>query len=466
MKKIFFTDLECFSNSIVFTTQSEQITYNKLVEEINTLSLFLKGRDLVFLLCENSIESIVGYLACLRSGAVPLLIGATIDETLLLNLIERYKPSYVWTNRSFSWLEESWKNVHENRSYHLYDKLLKHEHSFHQDLAILLMTSGSTGSPILVRLSYENLNQNAISISASLSITNNDVPITSLPMNYTYGLSILNSHLLNGCQIVLTESSVLSKEFWELLKNKQVTTFGGVPYTYQMLKKLGFDKMNLHNVSKLTQAGGKLDLNLIKYFAEQCINKDIQFYVMYGQTEATARMSCLSADYSLIKAGSIGKPILNGEFFLVDDANKIITEAEVEGELYYRGPNVSMGYAHILSDFIKEDENKGVIATGDIAKRDVDGFYYIVGRKKRFIKIFGNRISLDEVENIFHKNDISAICTGIDDKLVIYTTQEEKLIEIKQFISSKIGIHHSAIAVVFISEFPRNDSGKILYSKL
>lgn len=466
MIKSFFEDLELFSDSIVFSTQSEQISYCTLIAEINEISMCLKARDLVFLLCENSIESIVGYLACLRVGAVPLLIGSTIDEALLQSLIDTYKPSFLWTSRNFEWAEGSWKKKHVNRSYHLFDKLSKYEHSFHHDLAILLMTSGSTGSPILVRISYENLKQNAISISESLDITKDDVPITSLPMNYTYGLSIINSHLLNGCQIVLTESSILSKEFWELIKNKSVTTFGGVPYTYQMLKKLGFEKMNLYNISKLTQAGGKLDLNLIKYFAEQCSYKSIKFYVMYGQTEATARMSCLPAQDALVKAGSIGLAIPNGKFYLIDDTNNVITQAEVEGELYYKGPNVSMGYAYSIFDFIKGDENNGVIATGDIAKRDKDGYYYIVGRKKRFIKIFGNRISLDEVENILLKKEIPSICTGIDDKLFIYTTQEEKINEIKQYISIKIGIHHSAISVFFISEFPRNESGKILYSKL
>jgi long-chain acyl-CoA synthetase len=239
-----------------------------------------------------------------------------------------------------------------------------------------------------------------------------------------------------------------------------------VPYTYQMLKRLNFEKLNLNKISKLTQAGGKLDINLVKYFSEHAHNKGIQFFVMYGQTEATARMSCLPAKDAMRKFGSIGLPIAQGEFFLIDETNKIISEPEVVGELHYKGPNVSMGYAYTFEDFIKGDENKGVLATGDMAKKDSDGYYYIVGRKKRFIKIFGNRISLDEVENILTKNEILSICTGVDDKLLIYTTQEEKLNEIKFFISTKIGIHHSAISVFFISEFPRNESGKILYSKL
>ena len=464
--KSFFKDLEHFSDSIALTTQSEQITYSALIDEIKALSQFIRNRDLVFLICENSIESIVGYLTCLREGYIPLLIGSSIDEFLLQDLIKTYQPSYIWTSKNFELASYEWKNVYHNRSFHLLEKTNKFGHIFHEDLAALLMTSGSTGSPVLVRLSYENLNQNAISISQSLSITIDDTPITTLPMNYTYGLSIINSHLLNGCEIILTELSIISKEFWDIINTKNVTTFGGVPYTYQMLKRLNFEKLNLNKISKLTQAGGKLDSNLVKYFSEHCFNKGIQFFVMYGQTEATARMSCLPAIDAMRKFGSIGLPIAKGEFYLTDEANKIISEPEVVGELHYKGPNVSMGYAYTIADFIKCDENNGVLATGDIAKKDSDGYYYIVGRKKRFIKIFGNRISLDEIENILLKNAISAISTGVDDKLLIYTTQENGLNDIRLLISTKIGIHQSAISVIFITEFPRNESGKILYSKL
>ncbi len=464
--KSFFNDLECFSNSTAFSTQSEQITYEHLLKDIEEFSIHVKSRKFAFLLCENSIESVIGYLACLRSGVVPLLIGSSIDEELLLNLINTYQPNFIWTSRNSDSFNENCKVIHCNRSYQLLECTDQFKHTFHPDLALLLMTSGSTGSPVLVRISYKNLIENASSISQSLSISQQDIPITTLPMNYTYGLSIINSHLLNGCQMVLTEESVLSKNFWDLIKATGVTTFGGVPYTYQMLRRLGFEKMHLPNISKLTQAGGKLDLNLVKYFAEVCADKRIQFFVMYGQTEATARMSCLPAKDAIRKAGSIGVPILNGSFYLLDEAENVISVRDEVGELHYKGPNVSMGYAYALSDFSKEDENKGVLATGDLAKMDEEGYFYIVGRKKRFIKVFGNRISLDEVENLSQKNGYSCVCTGIDDKLIIYTTQENNLKELKDTISAKIGIHHSAITVRYIPDFPRNDSGKILYSKL
>jgi acyl-CoA synthetase (AMP-forming)/AMP-acid ligase II len=464
--KSFFNDLDCFSNSIVFTTKSEQITYESLLKDIDELSIYFKNRKLAFLLCENSIESVIGYISCLRAGVVPLMIGNNIDEELLLNLINIYKPNFIWTSRNLDLFNKEWNMVHRNRSYQLLENVHQFKHSFHPDLSLLLMTSGSTGSPVLVRISYENLIENTISISQSLSITQKDIPITTLPMNYTYGLSIINSHLLNGCQMVLTEESILSKDFWDLIKAEGVTTFGGVPYTYQMLKRLSFEKMHLPTITKLTQAGGKLDLSLVKYFAEACADKGIHFFVMYGQTEATARMSCLPAKDALRKAGSIGVPIPSGSFYLLDDTLNVISDSDEVGELYYKGPNVSMGYAYSFSDFSKGDENEGVIATGDLAKIDDEGYYYIVGRKKRFIKIFGNRISLDEVENLSQKNGYSCICVGIDDKLIIYTTQENYLIELKNTISAKIGIHHTAITVRYIQEFPRNDSGKILYSKL
>ena len=466
MIKSFFDDLKYFGNATVFSTKSEEITYERLLKDVEECSLHFKSRNLAFLLCENSIESVVGYLSCLRSGVVPLLISSSLDKELVLELINSYKPNFIWTSRNWDLLNEKWKMVHINRTYQLLESTDQFEHSFHNDLALLLMTSGSTGSPLLVRISFKNLVENANSISQSLSISQQDIPITTLPMNYSYGLSIINSHLLKGCKIVLTEESVLSKNFWYLVNSKGVTTFGGVPYTYQMLKRLGFEKMHLPSISKLTQAGGKLDPNLVKYFAELCANKGIQFFVMYGQTEATARMSYLPSKDAIRKSDSIGTPIPNGSFYLLDEAGNVISVSDEVGELYYKGPNVSMGYAYSLNDFSSGDENEGLLATGDLAKMDEDGYYYIVGRKKRFIKVFGNRISLDEVENLCQKIGYSCVCAGSDDKLIIYTTKEEDFKELKNTISAKIGIHHSAIMVRHIPEFPRNDSGKILYAKL
>jgi acyl-coenzyme A synthetase/AMP-(fatty) acid ligase len=233
-----------------------------------------------------------------------------------------------------------------------------------------------------------------------------------------------------------------------------------------MLKRLGFEKMHLPSVSKLTQAGGKLDLSMVKYFAEACADRGIQFFVMYGQTEATARMSYLPYEQLMTKAGSIGVPIPGGLFQLIDEKGILINETDKIGELIYYGPNVSMGYAKNGDDLILDDVNKGRLSTGDFAKKDENNYYYIVGRKNRFIKLFGNRVNLDETERLLKVLLPDCACIGTDDKMVIYINERNRLDEIKKYVSIKIGINHSAFTVKEIDEIPKNSSGKTLYSKL
>jgi len=187
---------------------------------------------------------------------------------------------------------------------------------------------------------------------------------------------------------------------------------------------------------------------------------------MYGQTEATARMSYLPNEKALSKLGSMGIAIPKGDFSLIDENQRLISDNNTVGELVYKGPNVSMGYANGVEDLSKDNENMGILVTGDMAKRDDDGFYYIVGRKKRFVKIFGNRVNLDEAEQII-KNMISdCACVGNDDKIVVFITNISRIDEVRAFISSKIGIHHSAFVIKSIDKIPKNKSGKTIYSNL
>ena len=180
--------------------------------------------------------------------------------------------------------------------------------------------------------------------------------------------------------------------------------------------------MELPSLRYLTQAGGRLGRELAEEFNAICEEKGIRLIVMYGQTEATARMSYLPWEDAGRKAGSIGIPIPGGKFELVDANGQLIDGADVVGELVYCGSNVTPGYAKSRMDLAKPDENKGVLYTGDMAKRDEDGFYYVVGRKKRFLKIFGNRVNLDEVENLLKKEGIENACTGQDDRMVVFLT--------------------------------------------
>lgn len=432
-------------------------TESQLRTHANRLKENLRNAKLVFLFCRNDRLSLMNYLSLLHLGCVPLLLEQQMPEEFKKQLIERYQPDALIEGNTI-----------------LYDTKTGPEqnHRMGDDLALLLSTSGSTGSPKLVRLSQRNLMSNAQSIVTYLQINQHERPITSLPMHYTYGLSVIHSHLLRDAVILLSERSVMEQEFWNMVRNQKATSLAGVPYTYQMLERIGFLQWDLPSLTTLTQAGGKLPEERQKKFAEYCKSKDKKFVVMYGQTEATARMAYLPYERSFDKIGSMGVPIPGGSFTLEDEEGNLILLPEQTGELIYRGPNVALGYAVQRSDLDKGNEWKGVLRTGDLARRDLDGFYYIVGRKKRFLKIYGKRVSLDQVEKkIWEHFGIAAACCGQDDVLQVWyeeeRTEDDAQLEekISDFLCDSLRIGRSAQHITKIEKIPRNSAGKILYSE-
>jgi acyl-coenzyme A synthetase/AMP-(fatty) acid ligase len=233
-----------------------------------------------------------------------------------------------------------------------------------------------------------------------------------------------------------------------------------------MLKRLHFEKMELPDLRYITQAGGKLSKELADAFIGICKQKNIKFIIMYGQTEATARMSYLPWEYAGEKGGSIGVAIPGGGFLLEDENGNVIESAETTGELVYTGKNVTLGYAENRFDLERGDDNNGVLHTGDMAKRDIDGFYYIAGRKKRFLKLFGNRVNLDEVEGLLRKEGFDCACAGEDDQMRIYLVHDADRERIGTFICEHTGIHRNGFKTFVIDAIPRNEAGKIVYSAL
>lgn len=461
----FFNDLNQFENNIAVKTLDRNFTYQELLNLSDDLFKNINQRTLVFCLTSNTIESLVGYVSFLRNDIVPVMIDSSLDKSMLSRLINLYEPSYIWLP-SVSIESLDCKSVYNFESY----LLLKTDYSvgkaLNDNLALLLTTSGSTGSPKLVRQSYENLISNTNSIIEYLGISELDRPITTLPMNYTYGLSIINSHLQKGATILLTDKTIMQKEFWTFYNENKPTTFGGVPFTYQMLDKLRFFRKEHKSLRYLTQAGGKLPYDLTKKIVEQCKENNIEFIVMYGQTEATARMSYLPSQYALTKCGSMGIAIPGGTFSLIDEKGDLIENSDVVGELVYKGNNVTLGYAENKEDLSLGDERFGVLVTGDMAKRDSDNFYYIVGRKKRFVKIFGSRVNLDETERILFAKGFNCACAGVDDKMMVYTENQGKEKEILKELATLLHLNGSAFSVKYIEEIPKNESGKILYKQL
>ena len=451
-------------NSILIGENGRKYLLKNIIKQSDLfLNLFLKKRELIVLLCNNTIDSISLYVSFINKGVVPILINSDLDETLIKDIITKYNPSFIFTpsvNYNFNYVK-----FLEFKSFAVLKAQDTIETELNSELAILLSSSGSTGSPKLIRISYKNLLSNAISITNYLNLHSDEIAITNLPMNYSYGLSIINSHLYVGAKIVVTEKTIVQRDFWKLVKVNNVTSLSGVPYTYEILKKLKFFKMDLPSIKYMTQAGGKLSNNIIEEFANHCKKINIDFFVMYGQTEGTARLSYLEPQKILEKLGSIGKAIPGGELRLVNNKNKTIELSNTVGELVYHGANVMLGYANQISDLSKGAELNSTLNTGDLAYRDDEGYFFITGRKKRFIKIYGNTYSLDEIEEHIKNNEIECACVGHDDKLKVFVTNINDVQKVKN-IMNRLKVKKFAFEILMIQNIPKNRSGKVLYSQL
>lgn len=460
--------------SLPYTTSPVAINENgaRLSQErVEALSFQIAGvsgvqKALAFCLCSNTLSCLAGYIALVRNGIVPIMLDARKDAGLLSEFCKHYRPSFIWCPVEKCSLFDKYIHVFDMDGYCFLKTAEEFISDIHPDLALLLTTSGSTGSPKLVRLSYENLRSNAESIAQYLDITSEERPITSLPMYYSYGLSVINSHLIKGATLLLTDKPVIQKEFWTFAKEQKATSLAGVPYTYEMLRRLRIFKMDLPYLKTMTQAGGKLNAKIAEEYIRNAKECGKRFIVMYGQTEATARMSYLPWECAEEKYASIGIAIPGGRFSLTDANGNEISEADVDGELVYEGANVSLGYAECIADLAKGDENHGILHTGDVARRDADGYYYITGRLKRFVKVWGNRCNLDATEQLVKAITTNCACAGVDDKITVFVTEEGLEAQIKNYLSEKMGLNPRAFAVKVIDTIPKNTSGKILYSEL
>lgn len=459
-----FENLDRFGANPALIQGEEKIDYQSLQVEVNGLKKLYSERRLAFLVCTNTIASVEAYLSCLQAKIPVVLINQHMDSAQLRVLVELYRPYYFWMPDDYLELVPS--EHHRDYTFALLEKNKGENASMHEELSVMLTTSGSTGSPKLVRQSMKNVCANTISIIEYLEITEKDRAITTLPMHYTYGLSVLQTHIAAGASVILTDVAVINPQFWKLVEEKGATTFAGVPYTYEMLKKIRFWKRNLSSLRYLTQAGGRLGKDLHFEMADRCDEKGIQFIVMYGQTEATARMSYVPAERAKDKAGTIGLAIPGGKFWLEDANGGKIDTAYTTGELIYQGENVTMGYAEKPEDLELGYMQGNILHTGDMAQIDEDGFYFVVGRKKRFLKLFGNRVNMDETESILRREGIECAVGGKDDAMKVFVLSEDDAVKASEYLKTHTAIPPFGFSTAVIEEIPRNDAGKILYSKL
>ncbi|MGP3982331.1 AMP-binding protein [Streptomyces sp. KR80] len=438
----FARSLATHGDRVAVIAPDGEISYRALAERVAATARRLgPERRLVLLAGAHTVDALVGYLAALAAGHPVLLVpGDNADS--VRSLTAAYDPDVVLRQVADEWV---------------LDERRKHSaHPLHPDLALLLSTSGSTGSPKLVRLSQQNVQANAESIATYLGIRDSDRAPTTLPMHYCYGLSVINSHLLRGAGLILTDLSVADTCFWDLFRHSRGSTLAGVPYTFDLLDRVGFAAMQLPHLRYVTQAGGRLAPDRVAHYAALGRRAGWDLFVMYGQTEATARMAYLPPELAATHPQAIGVPVPGGSFRLHPLPDRTAPDT---GELVYTGPNVMLGYADSPAD-LALGRTVDELYTGDIARRTPDGLYELVGRRSRFAKILGLRIDPQQIEALLDRHGIASCCVGDDEELVVAVTEGAEAKDIRRLVAGECGLPLRAVRVCVLAELPRLATGK------
>ncbi len=400
-------------------------------------------RRLVLVEGGNTLDSLVAYLAALQHGHVALVVPDA-REAQRASMVAAYDPDIVCTAGGAD-------DVRRDAT----------THDLHPDLALLLSTSGTTGSPKLVRLSRDNVASNAAAIATYLDLTPADRAITTLPLHYCYGLSVLHSHLVAGASVVLTGLSVVDECFWDLFARTGATSFAGVPHTFDLLATSGFEGRDLPTLRQVTQAGGRLDPDAVRRWSRFGRRRGWDLVVMYGATEATARMAWLPPGLAEDHPAAIGRAIPGGHLRLDETAD----DRPGVGELVYTGPNVMLGYAERPADLALGAQTPE-LRTGDLA-RCVDGLFEVVGRRNRYGKVFGLRIDLDAVEHTLRATvDRHARVVATDRAVHVFLTHGRGSAAARGLATSHCGVPAHAVRVAVVAQPPVTATGKTDYVAL
>lgn len=451
-----FGQIKNFGNTTAIVKQNgDLISYKTLILMADLIAddIGSNNKKLVFIETRNNTTSIAAYLACIINNHPVLLLNSQNTEQNK-EIISRYQPNIV---------------ISTSNDQLALEVINGNEISLHPELTLLLATSGSTGSPKLVKLSNRNITSNTESIIEYLKISVKDRAITTLKFNYSYGLSILNTHLHIGASIVLTDKSSTEVDFWHIFDKQKVTSFSGVPYNFEMLDSQKFDLSLYKHLRYITQAGGKLSHPLVNKFAKKSGRHGVEFFVMYGQTEAAPRVSYLPPEFATLYPGSIGNSIPGGSLSIIDTNGVKITSAQQAGELVYKGPNVMIGYANNTADLAIK-ETIPWLKTGDIAYYDENGLFTITGRLSRFAKPFGIRINLDDVEEFLNLKNLTSAVVSFEEKILVAVSlpAENNLTckQLTQEMSAQFILPEFSIEVKKISSIPRLNNQKTDYQTI
>lgn len=458
----------------------ENLSYKDLYEKVNALSAYLcekigTGKE-IMLLSENNVFFIISYLSIIKSGNTVILLEAKISEGDLEYIFKKCSINAVFVQDKFAFKVTKFSGKLNKKIFT--ESILKGPSTDSRktiniknrkdDIALVIFTSGSTGKKKGVILTHANIKANTESIIEYLGLKNKDRIEVVLPFFYSYGLSLLNTHLRVGGSMVINHSIFLGSAMGEIKKYK-CTGFAGVPSTFQILiNKTDFLKQKFSSIRYFTQAGGKLSNKFIKNIVKAFHQK--LFFVMYGATEATARLSFLPPNLVTKKLGSIGKGIPNVKLKVVDAKGNPVKVGEI-GEISAEGRNIMKGY-YKDPEATKKSIKNGKLYTGDLAIVDEEGFIYIVGRAKNMIKSAGHKVFPAEIEEtINYVRDVSDCAAfGRPDEIlgeaiiVAVSTKKpsEKLKkEILSYCARTAPSYKVPKDIVFFDEFPLNASKKI-----
>ncbi|WP_229397921.1 AMP-binding protein [Micromonospora okii] len=427
----------------------------------------------VFARSGTSVPAVLRYAGAWRAGRPVALLDPGLDPAVLADFVGRFCPAVVvglaegGAGATPGELPKRYRAVDDPTLGPVWVREGACADQPHPDLAVLLATSGSTGDPRFVRLSRAAVESNAAAVARALAVGPDEVAPTSLPLYYSFGMSVLNSHLAAGATVLVVDGGVLAREFWQAVAAHGATSLAGVPYNYEMLHRIRWSPAKYPSLRTLTQAGGRLRDELVLAFHEKITALGGRFHVMWGCTEASPRMSTLPADALPERVGSVGPALDGGSFTVLGPDGAETDRPGVVGELVYRGPNVMMGYAENAADLARGDELGGVLRTGDLGHLDGDGFVWLRGRLKRFGKVFGVRVNLHDIEELARDHGPVAAVSG-PDRVVLYAEQitDDDARALAGRLSERLRLHRSGFDVRTVERLPQLPSGKIDYRSL
>lgn len=420
----------------------------------------------VFLRMPTTVDTVLRYVSAFEAGRPVVLLDPDLPAETLVDFVERFEPAVVvgapanrphmgYRGQKHPFLGQLWERETASDS------------TPHPELAIVLATSGSTGDPKLVRLSRAAILANTAAIIEVLGITGDEVTISSLPFHYSFGMSVLNTHLAAGATVVVHGDGVVARSFWPAVTRHGVTSLALVPSLYEMLVRLRFNPARYPTLRTLTQAGGRLRTELVRDFHHRMAAVQGRLFVMYGQTEGGPRLTTLPADRLPSKLGSVGPAVPGGRLSIRLKDGTETTEPQVRGEVLYRGPNVMLGYAENAADLARGDDHGGLLETGDLGHLDEDGYLFIDRRMKRFGKVFGVRLNLDDIEDMLHDLGPVAAIAG-EDKIVVFVegADHATLARRVTVLADRLRLHWSGFEMRGIAALPLLSNGKVDYRAL